>query len=174
MEELRNGGKGPELAWFSRGMKLSDRVAFWIGTVGGAGHAPVAPGTVGSSAAALLFFGLGRASWSVQLLALLAALGAGLWAAREMERASGVHDDRRIVIDEVVGCWIALLAFPPDVYWIVGGFLLFRLLDIAKPFPADWIDRRWPGARGVMFDDVVAGIYAHLLLRAAQRLENLL
>ncbi len=133
----------------------------------------MAPGTAGSLVAALLYLWIGRYGWTLQVLVILVALAAGLWAGTEMEGSSGIHDDRRIVIDEVVGQWIALCSFHPTPVVVISGFLLFRLLDIFKPFPANWIDQRWSGSRGVMFDDVVSGIYAQLLLRAGFRIAGL-
>lgn len=164
---------GPKIAWLTSGMSFKTRLGFFLATAGGVGHAPIAPGTAGSFVAAVLFLLVGRWGWSLQLLLILATLGIGLWAAREVERTSGIHDDQRIVIDEVVGLWITLFTFAPTPLWILSGFLIFRVLDIVKPFPANWVDQRIPGARGVIFDDVVSGIYAHLLLRAGERLVNL-
>jgi phosphatidylglycerophosphatase A len=174
MTRSSSTGGGLEIAWFVRRMSFRQRIASFIATAGGAGHSPVAPGTAGSLVAALLFFVFGSSSWTVQLLLIGLVLGIGLWAAGETERFSGVHDDRRIVIDEVVGVWIALFAFPPTIPTVAAGFLLFRALDIYKPFPADWIDKRWKGARSVLFDDVAAGIYAQILLRLGMRIAGLL
>jgi phosphatidylglycerophosphatase A len=77
--------------------------------------------------------------------------------------ASGVHDPGAVVIDEVVGQWLALAFLPltPLAYGV--AFALFRLLDVTKPWPANWIDRKMSGAAWVMLDDVVAGIYAGAL-----------
>ncbi|MFH1262092.1 MAG: phosphatidylglycerophosphatase A [Pseudomonadota bacterium] len=174
MKKKRIGKVGPEIARPSRRMTLTTRLGFFFATAAGAGYSPIAPGTAGSFVAAVAFFYLGRFAWPVHLLAIVLAIVVGLWAAREVERAAGTHDDSRIVIDEVAGMWITLLAFQPTPALILAGFLVFRALDIFKPFPANYIDARWPGARGVIFDDVVCGIYAQLILRAGLRLEALL
>lgn len=174
MSKISQAKAGPKIAWLSSGMSLKRRIAFFIATVGGIGHAPVAPGTAGSLVAAGLYLALGKWGWTLQLLCIFVAIAIGLWSAREVERFTGIHDDPRIVIDEVIGLWITLCAFEPTLFWIVSGFLIFRILDIWKPFPANWIDQRWIGARAVIFDDVVSGIYAHLLLRAGARLGGLL
>jgi phosphatidylglycerophosphatase A len=155
-------------------MPLKTRLASFIATAGGSGHAPVAPGTAGSLVAAVLFFRLGTFAWTIQLLLILAVLAVGLWASAELEHFTGLHDDRRIVIDEVVGLWITLFSFEPTLPTVLAGFFLFRAMDIFKPFPANWIDERWKGASSVLFDDVVAGIYAHFLLRLGMRLAVLL
>ena len=97
------------------------------------------------------------------LLAALAVLGLGLWASHRYMAAYGVHDPGAIVIDEVVGQWLTLALLPvtPTAYLL--GFVLFRITDMVKPWPARWIDRTMADALGVMLDDVVAGIYAGAL-----------
>ena len=87
------------------------------------------------------------------------------WVADRAERALGEHDSGEIVIDEVVGMLIALLWIPPTFPNLAIGFLLFRVFDIVKVWPASTIDRRLPGGVGVVLDDVVSGIYANLLMQ---------
>ncbi|MCV6596370.1 MAG: phosphatidylglycerophosphatase A [Mangrovicoccus sp.] len=143
-----------------------------IATFGGAGLLPRAPGTWGSLAAlpfGYLLHGLG--GFPLLAAATALALFIGWWAADAEETATGNHDAGEIVIDEVVGIWIALwplslglghAGIDPWVFpwpgW-VSAFVLFRLFDIWKPGPVGWADRR-PGALGVMLDDVIAGILA--------------
>ena len=133
-------------------------VATWFGV----GLARFAPGTWGSLAA-LPFAGL--IVWSGGDAVLLAAaalvFAVGIWAAAYVGR-SGRHDDAVIVIDEVMGQWLALVPVAHDLRYYVVAFLLFRLFDIAKPWPASWIDRRLRTPAGVMLDDLVAGVYAGL------------
>jgi phosphatidylglycerophosphatase A len=88
----------------------------------------------------------------------------GWWAAAQVGRASGIVDDGSIVIDEVAGQWLTLAVVPPSAAAYVLGFLLFRLFDITKPWPARAAERSIPGGLGVMADDIVAGIYAAVLL----------
>jgi phosphatidylglycerophosphatase A len=132
----------------------------------------VAPGTWGSALGVLLYLPLCAAGPLLYALAVALLLGAGTWAAGEVERASGTKDDGRIVIDEVVGQLIALsplLAQPQDLrppLWLVTGFVAFRVFDVWKPGPARWAERRFSGGAGVMLDDVVAGAFAALLLCA--------
>lgn len=140
-----------------------------VGSFGGVGFAPVAAGTWGSLAALLAGYLLHRGGgFPLLAVATLAALLAGLWAARREADSPGKFDPSWIVIDEVVGMWIAL--FPLSLgLWLhgapaalfpwpgwVSAFLIFRLLDIWKPGPVGWADRRH-GAMGVMLDDVIAG-----------------
>jgi phosphatidylglycerophosphatase A len=153
---------------------LPKKLAWGIATAGGAGLSPWASGTAGSLVAALIFFGTGRLPVYAQLLIIAAFLPIGLWAATVMEQESHLHDDGRIVIDEVLGMWITLLGFPPHWLWVLIGFLVFRALDIVKPFPANWIDRTWPGAKGVVFDDIVSGIYSLAVMHAIWRISVLL
>lgn len=131
----------------------------------GCGYAPVAPGTVASLAATLLAAGL---LWVSPWLLAAAALAATLGGVRAI-RAAGVGDDPGwVVIDEVAGQWITLLALPaPSLPGLLAGFALFRLLDIAKPGPVGWADRR-QGPTAVMADDVIAGAIGAAILLAVR------
>jgi phosphatidylglycerophosphatase A len=143
------------------------RFALLVSSFGYAGRFPVAPGTAGS-AAALPVFALVRLAGSPALeaavLIVLAALG--VWSATLTERQLGVTDPGVVVIDEVVGM-LATLAFMP-LGWrgVLVGFLLFRLFDIIKPYPCGQAERL-PGGWGIMADDVLAGVYANVVLRVA-------
>ena len=143
---------------------------FWIATGGGSGLLPKAPGTWGSLAALgigwLIYAGGGPLAIG---LGALAALLIGVWASARYMRHSGDHDPGAIVIDEFAGQWITLVAMPvaaSPVYWATA-FVLFRLFDILKPWPIGVIDRAVKGGWGVMLDDVVAGLYAAILLWGA-------
>ena len=92
----------------------------------------------------------------------------GVWAADEAERALGAKDPGAIVVDEVAGMTLSVLALPPTPGVLLAGFLLFRLFDVLKPFPAN-VAQRLPGGLGVMIDDVIAGLYALALLLVARR-----
>jgi phosphatidylglycerophosphatase A len=145
------------LAWWHPAAIL----ATWFG----AGRLPKAPGTWGSLAA-LPFAWLIARNLGPPILLLAAAIvfAVGWWASAQVERAIGVKDDGSIVIDEVAGQWLTLAAAPLDPIAYGLGFLLFRLFDITKPWPARWADRRLSGGFGVMADDVIAGIYAAIVL----------
>ena len=101
------------------------------------------------------------------MLVVVTALG--VWAADEAERALGAKDPGAIVVDEVAGMTLSVLALPPTPGVLLAGFLLFRLFDVLKPFPAN-VAQRLPGGVGVMIDDVIAGLYALALLVVARRL----
>ena len=105
----------------------------------------------------------------VALLGVLVAVTAlGTWAADEAERALGSKDPGAIVIDEVAGMTLSVAAVPLTLATLVVGFLLFRLFDVVKPFPAN-VAQRLPGGVGVMVDDLIAGVYALALLWLARR-----
>ncbi len=144
-------------------MSLPTLLATWFG----AGLAPRAPGTWGSLAAAVMAwpiqFWLG---WVGLLVAAVAVFGVGIWAAERDAARTGLKDDGRIVIDEVAGQWIALLPACADWRLFVLGFVAFRLFDILKPWPVSWADRHVSGGLGVMLDDVLAGIYAAIVVVA--------
>jgi len=130
----------------------------------GAGLSPVAPGTAGSLAALPLAFLLKHLSWPWYGAALLAAVGVGIVVCERAGRALGVADHRAIVWDEFCGLWLALALVPNRWPWLVAGFVLFRLFDIAKPWPAGSIDRRCKNGAGVVLDDLAAGLWTLLVL----------
>jgi phosphatidylglycerophosphatase A len=150
--------------------RLRSALAVAIGTGLGAGYAPVAPGTFGSLLGVLLFVPLAAGGAGAALAAIAATLVVGTWAAGVCGPRFGGHDHRRIVVDEVAGQFIALVFLPVSAGWWLASFLLFRIYDIWKPFPARRIDRGWRSAGGVMADDVVAGLYANLTLQAVRAL----
>jgi phosphatidylglycerophosphatase A len=134
----------------------------------GSGLSPWAPGTVGSLAALVVWWWLlAPLSWMTQLVVVAGVFALGTLLTHRVGRRYDVGDDPAIVIDEFVGLWLALLAVPRAWLPAVGGFLLFRLFDIWKPWPVRVADRRVPGALGVMLDDVLAGAMALLVLQLA-------
>lgn len=142
--------------------------AILIATGFGSGYLPKAPGTWGSLLAALLAWPLAGAGGAPALIvAAILATVAGLWAVRVYVDRTGESDPGPVVVDEFAGQWIALAVCPLDPVWWLAGFLVFRVIDIAKPFPAGWIDRNVKGPLGVMLDDLVAGVYSAALLLAA-------
>lgn len=132
----------------------------------GSGLAPRAPGTFGSLAALPLAWGLLQLPLALQLLLVGAAIVLGIWICGRCARALGTHDHGAIVWDEFAGLWLALLGMAPTLPNLVLGFALFRLFDIAKPWPISWADRRVHGGLGTMLDDLLAGALAWLSLNA--------
>ena len=139
-------------------------VAGLIATVFGTGRSPIAPGTV-ASALALLAYVLTPLDGSSPALYALVGGGfvTGVWASGRLAARLGEHDPKQVVADEVVGLWAACLWLPKEAWWLAGAFVLFRALDIIKPWPLRSIERL-PGGVGVMADDVAAGLIAAGLL----------
>lgn len=141
--------------------------AGWIACGFGAGLSPLAPGTAGSLAALLPWLALRELPPAGYAVALALAFALGVWACAWVVRTLHTQDPSVAVWDEFVGLWIALaplLAHRVGWMWIFAGFILFRIFDIAKPWPVSWADRRVGGGLGVMLDDALAGGYAALVL----------
>jgi phosphatidylglycerophosphatase A len=147
---------------------LSDRAATVIATGFGAGYSPIAPGTAGSLVGLALFWPLQLAAPWVQVVVTAAAYLAGVTASARLAQRLGRKDPGAAVVDEVVGMWLSLLFLPFTPATAVAAFLLFRVFDVFKPYPARQLESL-PGGWGIMTDDVVAGIYANLVLRAGLR-----
>jgi phosphatidylglycerophosphatase A len=140
--------------------------AGWIGTGFGSGLFPRAPGTVGSLAALLpWWFGLRQLDPLAYMAALAVAFAIGVWSANWLITRTRIADPSVFVWDEFVGLWIALFLAPAGWAWALGGFALFRLFDIWKPWPVRWADRSVHGGVGAMLDDVLAGLYALVILQ---------
>jgi phosphatidylglycerophosphatase A len=141
------------------------RLAVFVATVGYCGYFPFAPGTVGS-AAGLVFYALvwWTGSAVVEAGLILAVFAAGVWAATTAERYFGGIDPGPIVIDEVAGMLITLAFIPVGWSAAIVGFVLFRIFDVIKPYPARQFERLH-GGLGVMADDAMAAVYANLSLR---------
>ena len=136
-----------------------------IATCFGAGLVRWAPGTAASALALPAAWLLRRYTGEIGLAAAaLALIAIGIWAAGACERRTGTRDSPAIVVDEVAGQWVALLLIPPEPAAYGIGFVLFRLFDVAKPWPISLIDRHVKGGLGVMLDDVVAGMFAAVVL----------
>ena len=135
-------------------------LAFGFGT----GLSPVAPGTVGSLVGVLFAWLTLDLSLPVQVAIAAAITLSGIWICGESARRIGVHDHGGIVWDEIAGMYITLLAAPPTIAGWVLAFVLFRLFDIAKPWPIRDLDHRLGGGLGIMLDDLAAALYALILL----------
>jgi phosphatidylglycerophosphatase A len=130
----------------------------------GVGYFPLAPGTFGSAVGVVIFLLLKW--WVAQVVAIILITGLGIWAASRTERVLALKDPGIVVVDEVAGQMIALLPvslFRLDAIWIIVLFVLFRAFDIIKPYPARRCESL-PGGVGIVTDDLVAGIYAGLVV----------
>lgn len=135
--------------------------AVLVSTGFGVGLVPGMPGTWGSVVAlAVWYFALaGLAPW-VTLLAAIATFGLGWVLSSHVGRRYDLGDDPSIVVDEIAGLWFALLWVPPEWWTALLAFVVFRVFDIAKPWPVSWADRSVKGGLGVMLDDLIAGLGA--------------
>ena len=130
----------------------------------GSGLSPWAPGTMGS------LLGVALAWWTLpltdelRLLVAIALILSGIWLCGESARRIGVHDHPGIVWDEIAAMYLVLLLLPPSPLLWALGFGLFRLFDIWKPWPIRDLDHRLRGGLGIMLDDLVAALYAALIL----------
>jgi phosphatidylglycerophosphatase A len=151
-------------------MPLHRRIGVFIATCAYVGYAPVAPGTFGSAAGLAVYYLVRRqASTRVELAVIAAVLAVGLWAATEAEHYFGGIDPGPVVIDEVVGMLITLALIPVSITGAIVGFLIFRVLDVVKPWPARRLEHL-PGGFGIVLDDVMAGIYGNLIMMGLVRL----
>ena len=137
----------------------------------GAGYWPWGPGTMGSLLAVLIWWLMAYSIESYAVVQLLTMLLTVLFTVLSIPavgcaEAEWGHDSPRVVVDEMVGMWVALCAVPAtrDWWWPLAALILFRLFDIYKPLGCRWIDRNIPGVWGVMLDDILAGVYAALVL----------
>ena len=126
----------------------------------GSGAAARAPGTWGSLAAIPLWYLFAWLPQPLYWLVVVVACLVGIWLCGKTARDLKVHDHGGIVWDEFAGMWIALALIPDDIYGVLMAFMLFRLFDIVKPWPINWLDRHLPGGTGIMVDDIIAGFMA--------------
>lgn len=144
---------------------IGAKLAACLATLG-VGLAPKAPGTFGSLLAVLVWWAMNLQVTNDRLWAIVIAFIVGTVATAIYEKHYQRHDPKEVVVDELVGQWLALALVPITLNTLVVGFILFRFFDILKPFPIGWIDRNLPGAWGTMLDDVLAGVFAGLILQA--------
>ena len=130
----------------------------------GSGYAPVAPGTAGSAVGLLLFWPLASLPAPWQIVACTVLFGVGAYASTRLARELGRKDPGLVVVDEIVGMWVTLVGLPFGPATALVGFVLFRAMDVVKPWPARDLEKL-PDGWGIMADDVAAGVYAHLALR---------
>lgn len=145
-----------------RKQTLSDRLVVAIATGVYVGYLPPAPGTLGSLLGLLLLWPLKPGT--VQVMVTLFLIGVGIVVADRAARVIGGQDPPAIVIDEIAGIAVATLLLPPQVQERVVAFVIFRLFDVIKPFPARQAERL-PGGFGIVGDDLIAGLYTNLLVR---------
>ncbi len=135
----------------------------------GSGLAPKAPGTFGSVIGALIAWAMLSLGPANYLIITILSFVFGVWLCGASSTKLGVHDHGGIVWDEIVGMMITYFMLPQGWWWLLLGFVLFRLFDIVKPWPISWLDKRVHGGFGIMIDDVIAGLFALAVLQLLSR-----
>ena len=138
---------------------------YFIGSGFGIGSIPGMPGTYATLAAIPFYLLMQKTSWWIYLIILVVTF---VWFAKLSDRLSkeiGVPDHTGLVLDEFVGYWATMFLLPPTWFNIIAGFILFRLFDIWKPWPIGWLDKHIESGYGMMLDDVVAGVFANIVLQ---------
>ena len=131
----------------------------------GVGYSPIAPGTLGTLVSILIYYFLSEIPPPLYEITLIGFFFLSVWVSENAERLFGKKDDPRIVIDEVMGFLITMLWVPKTIRFIIIGFFLFRFFDILKPFPIRRLEKGFKGGFGVVLDDMMAGLYANIVLQ---------
>ena len=148
-------------------MKISERAAIFLATGFFVGTVPFAPGTFGSIIGLPLVFLLSRINLLLSVAYILLFILFAIGIASATEKILNQKDPAKIVIDEIAGIMVAFTGLPFNLKTVIAGFVIFRVFDILKPFPIRSLERRVSGGSGVVLDDVLAGVYANLILRLA-------
>ena len=141
------------------------RLGLFVATCGYLGYVPVAPGTFGSALGLAVFFAVrSTGSVALEIGVVVLVFVVGLWCGTIAEHHFGGIDPGPVVLDEVLGMLITLALLPVNTTGAIVGFIVFRVLDVLKPWPSAQFERL-PGGLGVMADDAMAAIYGNLLMR---------
>ena len=146
-------------------MRFREKLVMFLATGGFVGNIPLAPGTFGSLVAIPLCYILSKINLSLAVFAAVVIIFLAIWIAQVAETILKKKDPGSIVIDEIAGMIVTFMGVPFHPATVISGFLIFRALDITKPFPIRTLERRLAGGTGVVLDDVAAGIYSNLLIR---------
>ena len=146
-------------------MKFRERAVLWAATGLYIGTIPVAPGTFGSLIGLPLCFFLSGLTFLQSVMIIIVFILFAIGIASAAEKILKQKDPGQIVIDEIAGLLVTFAGIPFTLKTALAGFIIFRLLDILKPFPIRILDKRLGGGSGVVLDDVLAGIYGNLILR---------
>jgi phosphatidylglycerophosphatase A len=146
-------------------MKFGQQTVLFFSTGFYSGKIPFAPGTFGTLAGLPLCFLVSLCPPGIGIMIIIAVIVLAVWLADLSERLLGSKDPGCIVIDEIAGMLVTLAGLPFTFFTVALGFVLFRILDILKPFPIRSLERKIPGGAGIVIDDIVAGIIANITLR---------
>ncbi|MFH0798603.1 MAG: phosphatidylglycerophosphatase A [Pseudomonadota bacterium] len=142
-----------------------NRIITFFATGCYAGNIPVAPGTWGTVVGLALYWLIRTLPAPAYGATVVAFIAFAVWISDQASRIFGEEDPQQVVIDEIAGILVTLAFLHPSLKVAMAGFVLFRLFDITKPPPIRWIERRFAGGLGIVFDDVAAGVYANIMLR---------
>lgn len=138
----------------------------FVATGFGVGLSPIAPGTLGTIIAVVIYIFFWRhLAFFAYALILMVAIFIAVLICERTSKALGVSDHPAIVVDEFVGYWLTMFSIPPNILTITLGFILFRVFDIVKPWPIRWCDKNVKGGVGIVLDDLIAGFFALILLK---------
>jgi len=146
-------------------MNFSDKAVLFLATGFHIGNIPPAPGTFGSLIGLPLCFLLAQVNLAIAMASAFLFIGLAVWIAHRAAKCLRQKDPGCIVIDEIAGMAVAFIGLPFNPTTAVTGFVIFRTLDILKPFPIRMLDRRLSGGLGIVADDVVAGLFTNLIIR---------
>ena len=146
-------------------MNLKQKSVMFLATGCFIGNISFAPGTFGSILGLPLCFLLCKIDFPVAVLLTVIFVFFAIWIAQRAEKILNTEDPGCIVIDEIAGILVTFTGLPFNIISVVFGFLIFRALDIWKPYPISWMERHLSGGAGIVMDDVAAGIFSNLLLR---------
>jgi phosphatidylglycerophosphatase A len=150
-------------------MNFKQKSVIFIATGCYIGNISFAPGTFGSVLGLPICFFLSKTDLSMAVLLTLIAILCAIWIANEAEKILKTEDPGCIVIDEIAGIILTLFGLPFNIISVTAGFLVFRALDIWKPYPIRFLENKFSGGIGIVLDDVAAGILSNLILRVVIR-----
>ena len=153
-------------------MSVTERLAFALATGFGSGYSPIAPGTAGSAVGLVFVWGMSYLNLPGQIAAVIVVSVLSIIAADIVARSTGLKDPGLVVADEIAGMMVTMIAIPFTLKTAVIGFILFRVMDVVKPPPARQFER-FKGGVGIVADDLMAGVYAHLALRGVLMLTGI-
>ena len=148
-------------------MKFRERIAVFLATGFFIGTVPFAPGTFGSIVGLPIVFLLSRLNFLLSVSFILLFIFFAIGIAASAEKILNQKDSAKIVIDEIAGLMVTFAGLPFNLITAIAGFIIFRVFDILKPFPIRTLETKLAGGSGIVLDDVLAGIYANLILRLA-------
>jgi len=146
-------------------MNLKQKSVMFLATGCFIGNISFAPGTFGSILGLPLCFLICKIRWPVTVFLTVIFVFFAIWIAHRAERVLNTKDPSCIVIDEIAGILVTFTGLPFNFISVIFGFVIFRTLDIWKPYPIVWVERHLSGGAGIVMDDVAAGIFSNLLLR---------